>query len=140
MSEEAGIRHVYEEWHRAVMSRDLPALMAIYAEHAIMESPSVVAQFPDRGDGVLHGKAEIEKLFARNFANLATEFSDLHRTGFFSDGRVLIWEYPRATPRGPQVDLFESMDIDNGLIVYHRVYWGWQGLKTLLDVRARQRT
>jgi hypothetical protein len=27
------------------------------------------------------------------------------------------------------------MDIENGLIVYHRVYWGWQGLKALLAVR-----
>ena len=29
------------------------------------------------------------------------------------------------------------MDIENGLIVYHRVYWGWQGLKALLAVRDR---
>ena len=30
------------------------------------------------------------------------------------------------------------MDIENGLIVYHRVYWGWQGLKALLAVRDRR--
>jgi steroid delta-isomerase len=140
MSAEVKIRHVYEEWHRTVMSRDLPGLMVLYAEDAVFESPTVVAQFPDRADGVLRGRAEIEKLFARNFANLATEFSDLHRTGFFTDGRVLIWEYPRVTPGGTQVDLFESMDIDSGLIVYHRVYWGWQGVKTLMNLRERQRT
>ena len=66
----------------------------------------------------------------------AREFSELYRTGlFFSNGRHLTWEYPRLTPSGAQVDLFESMDIENGLIVYHRVYWGWQGLKALLAVR-----
>ena len=140
MSDESRIRHIYEEWHRTVMSRDLPGLMVLYAEHAVFESPTVVAQFPDRADGVLRGRPEIEKLFARNFTNLAAEFSDLHRTGFFTDGRVLIWEYPRATPGSAQVDLFESMDIDNGLIVYHRVYWGWQGVKTLMNLRKRQRT
>lgn len=32
-------------------------------------------------------------------------------------------------------DLLESMDIEDGLIVYHRVYWGWKGLKTLLAAR-----
>ena len=137
MAQDAEIRHIYEEWHRAVMSRDLEGLKVLYAEDAVFESPTVVAQFPDRADGVLRGRAEIEKLFARNFANLATEFSDLHRTGFFSDGRVLIWEYPRVTPGGAQVDLFESMDIENGLIAYHRVYWGWQGVKTLMNLRNK---
>ena len=57
---------------------------------------------------------------------------------FFSNGRHLTREYPRLTPNGAQVDLFESMDIENGLIVYHRVYWGWQGLKALLTVRDRR--
>ena len=140
MSEEARIRHVYEEWHRTVTSRDLPGLMVLYADHAVFESPTVLAQFPDRADGILRGKAEIAKLFERNFVNLKGEFTDLHRTGFFSDGRVLIWEYPRKTPGGSQLDLFESMDIENGLIVYHRVYWGWQGVKALLRVQGEQRT
>jgi steroid delta-isomerase len=139
MSQEAQIRRVYEEWHRTVMAADLEGLMVLYADHAVFESPTVLAQFPGRDDGILRGKAEIGKLFERNFTNLRGEFTELHRTGFFSDGRVLIWEYPRATPRGSQVDLFESMDIENGLIVHHRVYWGWQGVKALLRVRDEQR-
>jgi len=137
-TEEAQIRHIYERWHTTVMTQDLAGLMALYAEHAMMESPTVLAQFPDRADGVLHGRSEIEQLFARNFGNLAEQFSDLYRTGiFFANGHHLTWEYPRLTPRGTQVDLFESMDIENGLIVHHRVYWGWQGLKALLDIRRK---
>ena len=135
-SEEAQSRHVYERWHSTLMSRDLAGLVALYAEHAVFESPTVLAQFPDRDDGILCGRGEIEKLFARNFENLTTAFSELYRSGlFFSNGRLLTWEYPRLTPSGTQVDLFESMDIENGLIVHHRVYWGWQGLKALLAVR-----
>ena len=119
--EETQVRHIYERWHATTTSQDLGGLMALYAEHAVFESPTVLAQFPDRDRG------EIEQLFARNFTNLRKEFSELYRTGlFFSNGRHLTWEYPRLTPRGAQVDLFESMDIENGLIVYHRVYWGWQ--------------
>ncbi|MPZ31178.1 MAG: nuclear transport factor 2 family protein [Rhodospirillales bacterium] len=133
---EAQVRHIYEQWHSTLMSRDLAGLVALYAEHAVFESPTVLAQFPDRDDGILRGRGEIEKLFARNFANLKTEFSELYRNGlFFSNGRLLTWEYPRLTLSGTQVDLFESMDIENGLIVYHRVYWGWQGLKALLTIR-----
>jgi steroid delta-isomerase len=70
MSDESRIRHIYEEWHRTVMSRDLAGLMVLRAEHAVFESPTVVAQFPDRADGVLRGRSEIEKLFARNFTTL----------------------------------------------------------------------
>jgi hypothetical protein len=33
------------------------------------------------------------------------------------------------------------MDLENGLIVYHRVYWGWIGFKALQAVadRSKQR-
>lgn len=137
--EEAQIRHVYEQWHDSVMSQDLAGCMALYAEHAVMETPAVLAQFPERDEGILRGRSEIETLFARNFRNLATEFRALHRSGlFFSNGRHLTWEYPRHTPKGAQIDLFESMDIEDGLIVYHRVYWGWQGLKALMALRDNQ--
>ena len=60
------------------MSQDLTGLMAPYAEHAVMETPAILAQFPDRDEGILRGRSEIEKLFARNFKNLARKFSELY--------------------------------------------------------------
>ncbi|MFO1161250.1 MAG: nuclear transport factor 2 family protein [Reyranellaceae bacterium] len=132
-------RRIYERWHETVTKQDLAGVTALYAEHAVFESPTVLALSPDRRDGILRGRAEIEQQFARNFRALATEFRELYRTGiFFANGRHLTWEYPRHTPTGEQVDLFESMDIENGLIVHHRVYWGWQGVQTLMAARARQ--
>ena len=137
MSQEAQIRHIYERWHATLMGQDLAGLMALYAEHAVFESPTVLAQFPDRDDGILRGRGEIEKLFARNFSNLRKPSSASSiaaacssPTAGSSPGNIR-----GSTPRGAQVDLFKSMDIENGLIVYHRVYWGWQGLKALLAVR-----
>ena len=70
--EEAQVRHIYERWHATIMTQDLGGLMALYAEHAVFESPTVLAQFPDRDEGILRGRGEIEKLFARNFTNLAS--------------------------------------------------------------------
>jgi hypothetical protein len=64
---------------------------------------------------------------------LSKEFSELYRSDqFLSTGKLPTWEYPRKTPTGEQVDLVESMDIEDGLIVYHRVYWGWKGFQALL--------
>jgi hypothetical protein len=42
-----------------------------------------------------------------------------------------MWEYPRATPDGDQMDFTEVMELENGLIRRHRVYWDWFGVRTL---------
>jgi hypothetical protein len=54
-----------------------------------------------------------------------------YRTRFFTDGEFLLWEYPRATPNGEQMDLVEVMELRDGLIQHHRVYWGWRSLQVL---------
>lgn len=61
--EEAQLRHIYERWHATVMSHDLAGLTALYGEQAVMETPAVLAQFPDRDEAILRGRGEIEKLF-----------------------------------------------------------------------------
>ncbi|MFL6247715.1 MAG: nuclear transport factor 2 family protein, partial [Thermoanaerobaculia bacterium] len=57
------------------------------------------------------------------------------RTGFLSDGRLLVWEYPREAPDGEQMDFVEVMEIADGLIQRQRVYWGWFGVNVLLTDR-----
>ena len=130
---DAQILHVYERWHQTVVGRDLDGLMALYAEDAILETPLILATLTDRTEGILRGRSMIRSFFEAGFRKLGNDLGRWYRTGtFFSNGRQLTWEYPRATPQGDQVDLVEVMDIDNGLIAHHRVYWGWVGYKTLL--------
>jgi hypothetical protein len=31
------------------------------------------------------------------------------------------------------MDFVEVMEIENGLIEHHRVYWGWRGVSVILD-------
>ncbi|MGB7075600.1 MAG: hypothetical protein WBD53_00260, partial [Xanthobacteraceae bacterium] len=51
---------------------------------------------------------------------------------WLTDGeRMLVWEYPRVAPDGDQVDLVEVMEIADGLIRHHRIYWGWFGTTLL---------
>ena len=57
-----------------------------------------------------------------------------YRTGFLTDGnRTMIFEYPRATPDGEQMDFVEVMEIADGLIQRHCVYWRWRGVKVIQD-------
>ncbi len=45
---------------------------------------------------------------------------------------MLVWEYPRETADGDQVDILEVMEIAHGLIQHHRIYWGWFGTGLLV--------
>ncbi|WP_175889246.1 nuclear transport factor 2 family protein [Burkholderia cepacia] len=125
-------RRIYEGWHAAVVARDVDALVALYTDDAVLETPLIVVTLPDHGSGVLRGNAAIGAFFAAGLRNPGNRLGRWYRTGlFFSNGRQLTWEYPRATPEGDQVDLVEVMDLRDGLIAHHRVYWGWVGFLAL---------
>jgi steroid Delta-isomerase len=135
-STEAHVRHIYEEWHAGINSHDVPRVIALYAEKATLETPAILAIYPHREEGILRGRSEIEKFFTKTLGVLTKEFRELYRSDIFlSAGKLLTWEYPRKTPAGEQLDLVESMDIEDGLIIYHRVYWGWKGFQALMAAR-----
>ncbi|MCB4801612.1 hypothetical protein QO001_003791 [Methylobacterium brachiatum] len=101
-------------------------------EDAVLESPLVFAESGGGASGILRGKAAIRRFFDASLRKPGSVLGRWYRTGtFFSDGRQLVWEYPRATPEGDQVDLVEVMDLAAGLIAHHRVYWGWVGFRAL---------
>jgi len=130
---DAQIRYVHDRWQTTIIQKDVDGLIALYAEDAIFETPAILVTLKDRKQGVLRGRSEIRPFFEAGFRKLGNELSRWYRTGeFFSNGRQLIWEYPREAPNGDQVDLVEVMEISNGLIVHHRVYWGWVGFQTLV--------
>ena len=133
------IRHIYERWHETVRARDVEGTVALYADDAIFESPLVSAVLDGKANGVLRGKAEIGHFFHEGTRSRPLDLARWYRTGvFFSNGRQLTWEYPRQTPDGDQVDLVEVMDIENGLIAHHRVYWGWFGVRLLMRNAAAE--
>lgn len=130
---EAQVRHVFEQWHKTILDRDLDGLVALYAEDGIFESPAVLA-LNGGTDGILRGRPAIKSYFEVFFRKLDKNVAEWFRTGvYFSNGKTLQWEYPRETPRGDQTEILELMDLKDGLIAHHRVYWGWVGLKRLLD-------
>lgn len=132
---DAMIHHVYEQWHEAVVRRDLDGVIALYDDEALFESPLVWAMMKEHDSGILRGKADISAFFATGFQTPSNGLGRWYRTGtFFSNGRQLTWEYPRQTPDGDQIDLVEVMDLSGDRIVHHRVYWGWIGFRTLAAV------
>jgi len=68
---------------------------------------------------------------------LERKVRQFHRTRYSTDGRILMWEYPHDTPNGEQMDFVEVMEIENGKIRKHRVYWGWVGFNVLKNDQYR---
>ncbi len=138
MSADTAIRHIHEQWHEAVTRRDIDGLMALYAEDAVFESPLVWVSRPEGGTGILAGKAAIRDFFEDGFRSPQNGLGRWYRTGVvLSEGPQLAWEYPRETPDGDQIDLMEMIDLADGLIAHHRVYWGWIGVRTLSRLLPR---
>jgi len=120
---------IYHEWDEALGRKDIDAAMKLYALDIVLESP-LVRHLLGGAEGIVRGRDNLRDFVKLVFAS-APPLRRRHREGFFTDGRRLMWEYPRAAPDGPQMDLVEVMDIADGLIRRHCVYWGWLGVKVL---------
>lgn len=124
---------IHRLWHDSARARDAEGLLALYAQDGILESPLVPAILDDWPNGVLRGHGELRRFFAEGARRRPNELVRWHRSDkWLTDGeRLLVWEYPRAAPDGDQVDILEVMEIVDGHIQHHRIYWGWFGTQLL---------
>jgi predicted SnoaL-like aldol condensation-catalyzing enzyme len=130
---ERDCKQIYEQWHEFTKAREADKLIDLYADDAIVETPLVTAILDHKTEGVLRGRAEIKHFFDEGLRRRPDELLRWYRTGlFFTNGKVVTWEYPRQTPAGNQIDLVEVMDVEDGKITHHRIYWGWFGTRLLL--------
>jgi ketosteroid isomerase-like protein len=126
---------IYRLWDDALGKKDLEASLSLYADDASIESP-LVQHLMKTTEGIVQGRDNLRKFIALVFATNPPQRKRF-RTGFFTDGRVVTWEYPRAAPDGDQMELVEVMEIRDGLIWRHRVYWGWYALNVLKESLPR---
>jgi hypothetical protein len=125
----AAIEHIFQAWDQALGAKDLDASIALYHPDATLESP-LVCHLLGTGDGVVRGRDALRRFVERVFAHQPPQRRRF-RTGFLSDGTQLTWEYPREAPDGEQMDIVEVMQIRDGLIQHHHVYWGWYSVNML---------
>jgi hypothetical protein len=122
------VEQMYFAWNDALSHNDTETLLGLYAEDAVLESPLVPHLLGTRS-GRLHGREELRPLF-EILAERKPPVRQYYRTGYLTDGKRLIWEYPRDAGKGEQMDFAEIMELnDEGLIRRHCVYWGWFGFR-----------
>jgi hypothetical protein len=128
------VERMYFAWNDALSRNDAGTLLSLYAEDAVLESP-LVPHLLGTQSGRLQGRQELRRLFDL-LAERKPPVRQYYRTGYLTDGKRLIWEYPRGDGqgggKGEQMDFAEVMELnDEGLIQRHCVYWGWFGFRVL---------
>jgi ketosteroid isomerase-like protein len=132
-NDEQVARYVFVEWDRRARSRDTAGLLDLYRNDAVLESP-LVPRILDQESGVLRGRTAIGRFLAEGAARRPNELVRWWRSGsYLWDGHTLFWEYVRETPQGEQIDIAEVMELRDGLIARHRIYWGWFGTEQLIE-------
>jgi hypothetical protein len=124
---------IYVLWDQYARAGDVEGLLSLYAADAMLETP-LISAILNTDSGVLKGHAELRYFFEEGGRRRPNQLVRWYREPgrFFFDGQRLTWEYPRAAPDGDQIELTEVMDLAGGLIVHHRIYWGWFGIKQLV--------
>jgi hypothetical protein len=120
---------IYHAWEKALSTNDVEGLLSLYAPNAILESP-LVPYLLEKESGICSGQKEL-RLLIEKVAQRKPTIRGYFSKNYFTDGKTIVFEYPRQTPDGEQMDFIEVMEINNGLIQYHRVYWGWRGFKVI---------
>ncbi len=139
---------IYREWDRALAHlEELPpeklddgveALLALYAKDAVIESP-LIPHLMETERGICRGHDEMRPFF-RRVGERKPSVRKYYRSGYFTDRKKLMWEYPRAKPDGEQMDFVEVMELnDHGLIQHHKVYWGWYGVNVMKQDAYRRK-
>jgi hypothetical protein len=128
---------IYREWDDALGKKDVDAAVRLYASDATLESP-LVRHLLGEETGVLAGHDRLRSFIALVFQR-TPPLRQRFRSPLFTDGALLMWEYPRIASGGEQMDFVEVMEVREGLIRHHRVYWGWRGLQVLERNEYRNR-
>jgi hypothetical protein len=134
---EHAIEHIFQAWDEALGARDLDASMALYQPDATLESP-LVRHLLGIEEGVIRGRDDLRSFVGEVFANEPPQRRRF-RTAYLSDGSRVTWEYPREADGGEQMDIVEVMEIRDGLIQHHRVYWGWYSVRLYERAAAADR-
>jgi hypothetical protein len=118
-SHSANRPRIHHAWNDALAVRNVEAITALYADDATIDSP-LVRYLLGSDEGICRGRASI-RAFIPLVSKHQPEERRTHRNPVFTDGHAMMWEYPRETPEGDQMDFTEIMEIRDGFIWRHRV-------------------
>lgn len=110
---------VARRWLAAFNAGDVDALIELYAEDAVHESPKVRKAMPGSG-GKLVGKTAMRSWWQQAFSRLPGITYEL--TALTSDSSRAVIEYMRRAPGEQPLAVAEAFEVRDGKIVHSVVY------------------
>src|SRR5262245_29538746 len=125
---------LYRAWQDGLCAGNLGRLVSLYAENAVIEN-SVVCGLVGSSTGEARGHAQIRDcldVILRCGPHVAGEPKVQQW-----NGTTLFCVVERLSSHGSR-EIAEAMDIRDGKIHRHRIYWGWLGVRALLETKLRK--
>jgi ketosteroid isomerase-like protein len=120
------VREHLDRWIRAWNSRDLAAVLAMYSDDIEFASPKIKAMMPEKSEGRVRGKKELEQYWSLALQKL----HELHFTpvAFAINGDECYFEYSSLL-NGQRTLVVEKFQFSgsSGLVVRSSAFYGAQG-------------
>lgn len=112
---------IAEKWFAAFNAHNLEALLSLYDDNAQHYSPKLKVRRP-KTNGLVQGKDALRDWWQDAFDRLPSLHYKVNSLTA-NDSRVFM-EYTRTVDGEENMDVAELLEIENGLIVFSRVYHG----------------
>ena len=114
-------KHIALKWFEAFNQHDLEKLLALYNNHAKHYSPKLKIRRPET-NGLVEGKAALRDWWNDSFERLPTLRYEVQK--LTADDEQVFMEYIRHVAGEEDLRVGEVLQIENGEIVFSRVYHG----------------
>ena len=112
---------IAEKWFAAFNAHDLQALLSLYDDNARHYSPKLKVRRPET-NGLVQGKDALRDWWQDAFDRLPSLHYKVNR--LTANANRVFMEYTRTVDGEENMDVAELLEIENGLIVFSRVYHG----------------
>lgn len=114
-------KQIATKWFEAFNEHDLEKLLSLYDDNAQHFSPKLKVRKPDT-QGLIKGKAALREWWQDAFDRLPSlQYEVIKLT---ADEEQVFMEYIRHVDGEDDLSVGEVLQIENGLIVFSRVYHG----------------
>jgi len=114
-------KQIATKWFEAFNAHDLEKLLSLYNDNAQHYSPKLKIRMPET-QGLIKGKQALREWWQDAFDRLPTLQYDVIK--LTADEDQVFMEYIRRVDGEDDLSVGEVLQIDNGLIVFSRVYHG----------------
>ncbi len=114
-------KQIATKWFEAFNAHDLEKLLSLYNDNAQHYSPKLKIRMPET-QGLIKGKQALREWWQDAFDRLPTLQYEVGK--LTADEDQVFMEYIRRVDGEDDLSVGEVLQIDNGLIVFSRVYHG----------------